>query len=136
MALLERLMASSGLISPFSFIIFPIQFPVRKVKSGKLWWTVPLGGGGVLALFQELMAAAAVVPDGDHLPLRDRRVQPSHAADVPRPLELLRVDEEERLFDPREGLVLQREHPGVQCHAAPEQRGRRSETQTRFPEAY
>lgn len=35
-------MASSGSISPFSFISFPIQFPVRKVKSGKLWWTVPL----------------------------------------------------------------------------------------------
>lgn len=55
-ALLERLMASSGSISPFSFIIFPIQFPVRKVKSGKLWWTVPLGGAGgqESAPFQEL----------------------------------------------------------------------------------
>lgn len=41
-ALLERLMATSGSISPFSFISFPIQLPVRKVKSGKLWCTVPL----------------------------------------------------------------------------------------------
>lgn len=41
-ALLHRSMASSGSISPFSFISFPIQLPVRKVKSGKLWWTVPL----------------------------------------------------------------------------------------------
>lgn len=41
-ALLERSMAISGSISPFSFISFPIQLPVRKVKSGKLWWTVPL----------------------------------------------------------------------------------------------
>lgn len=41
-ALLERSMAISGSISPFNFISFPIQLPVRKVKSGKLWWTVPL----------------------------------------------------------------------------------------------
>lgn len=45
-ALLDRSMASSGSISPFSFISFPIQLPVRKVKSGKLWWTVPLKEGG------------------------------------------------------------------------------------------
>lgn len=41
-ALLQTSMAISGSISPFSFIIFPIKLPVRKVKSGKLWWTVPL----------------------------------------------------------------------------------------------
>lgn len=41
-ALLERSMASLGSISPLSFNSFPIQLPVRKVKSGKLWWTVPL----------------------------------------------------------------------------------------------
>lgn len=43
-ALLQRSMATSGSISPFSFISLPIQLPVRKVKSGKLWWTVPLPG--------------------------------------------------------------------------------------------
>lgn len=47
-----------------------------------------------------------MIPDGDHLPLCDGRVQLPHADDVPRPLELLRVDEKERLFDLREGLVL------------------------------
>lgn len=36
-ALLQRSMATSGSISPFSFMSFPIQLPVRKVKSGKLW---------------------------------------------------------------------------------------------------
>lgn len=44
-ALLQRSMASLGSISPFSFISFPTQLPVRKVKSGKLWWTVPLTKG-------------------------------------------------------------------------------------------
>lgn len=64
---------------------------------------------------------APAVPDGDHLALGDGRVQLPHATDVPRPLELLRVDEKERLLDPGKGLVLQREHPGVQRDAAPEQ---------------
>lgn len=58
-ALLQRLMASSGSISPFSFISFPIQFPVRKVKSGKLWWTVPLAKGGKVR-FIWITAAAGV----------------------------------------------------------------------------
>lgn len=61
------------------------------------------------------------VPDGDHLPLGDGRVQLPHTTDVPRPLELLRVDEKHRLLDTRKGLVLQGEHPGVQSHATPEQ---------------
>lgn len=61
------------------------------------------------------------VPDGDHLALGDGRVQLPHATDIPRPLELLRVDEKERLLDPGKGLVLQREHPGVQRDATPEQ---------------
>lgn len=61
------------------------------------------------------------VPDGDHLPLGDGRVQLPHATDVPRPLELLRVDEKERLLDARKGLVLEREHPGVQRDATPEE---------------
>lgn len=53
-ALLQRSMASSGSISPFSFISFPIQLPVRKVKSGKLWWTVPLTKGFGLESFTNM----------------------------------------------------------------------------------
>lgn len=67
------------------------------------------------------MTAGPAVPDGDHLALCDGRVQLPHATDVPCPLELLRVDEKERLLDPGKGLVLQREHPGVQRDATPEQ---------------
>lgn len=46
------------------------------------------------------------IPDGDHLPLNEGRVQLLHAADVPRPLELLGVDEEDGLFDPREDVLV------------------------------
>lgn len=48
----------------------------------------------------------STIPDGDHLPLNEGRVQLLHAADVPRPLELLGVDEEDRLFDPREDVLV------------------------------
>lgn len=71
--------------------------------------------------FRRRGTVVPAVPDGDHLALGDGRVQLPHATDVPRPLELLRVDEKERLLDPGKGLVLQREHPGVQRDAAPEQ---------------
>lgn len=50
--------------------------------------------------------ALSTIPDGDHLPLYDGGVQLLHAADVPRPLELLRVDEEDGLFDPRKDLLI------------------------------
>lgn len=64
-----------------------------------------------------LAAARPWVPNGDHLPLCGGRVQLPHAADVPRPLELLRVDEEDGLLDLSKDLVLQREHPGIQRHS-------------------
>lgn len=48
----------------------------------------------------------STIPDGDHLPLNEGRVQLLHAADVPRPLELLGVDEEDRLSDPREDFLV------------------------------
>lgn len=64
-----------------------------------------------------------MIPDGDHLPLYDGGVQLLHAADVPRPLELLWVDEEDGLFDPRKDLVIQRGHPGVQRDATPDWKG-------------
>ena len=50
--------------------------------------------------------SAAFVPDSDHLPLYAGRVQLLHAADVPRPLELLRVDEEDRLLHPWKDLIV------------------------------
>lgn len=115
-ALLQRSMAISGSISPFNFISFPIQFPVRKVKSGKLWWTVPLKEWqrevgrndnmiycAALNLLPEPPLSA--VPDGDHFPLYDRRVQLLHATDVSCPLELLWVDEEDRLLHLRKDLI-------------------------------
>lgn len=125
-ALLQRSMASSGSTSPFSFISFPIQLPVRKVKSGKLWCTVPLtqdrtSGSVVLwlegHLKRTLNLARQWLPNCDHLPLGGGRVQLPHAADVPCPLELLRVDEEDGLLDLSKDLVLQREHPGIQRHS-------------------
>lgn len=58
-----------------------------------------------LDLFYEPVLVVPMIPDGDHLPLCDGRVQLPHATDVLRPLELLRVDEKDRLFDPRKGLV-------------------------------
>jgi len=120
-------MATSGSISPFSFSSLPIQFPVRKVKSGKLWWTAPLVEESRTVRTRPVPPVttggpSAAPPDGDHLPLDDGRVQLPHAADVPRPLELLRVDEEDGLLHPREELVVERQHPGVQRHAAPEGR--------------
>lgn len=119
-ALLERSMASSGSISPFSFISFPIQLPVRKVKSGKLWWTVPLMKEcSWKKTPQETdfyridetkhvipSSAPSMIPDRYHPPLYDGRVQLPHAADVPRPLELLWVDEEDRLLHPRKDLII------------------------------
>lgn len=127
-ALLQRSMASSGSTSPFSFISFPIQLPVRKVKSGKLWCTVPLTQDrtlGSVGLWLEEHFKKAVnqwwrrrgLPNSDHLPLGGTRVQLPHAADVPRPLELLRVDEEDGLLDLSKDLILQREHPGIQRHS-------------------
>lgn len=52
------------------------------------------------------LTSALPVPDGDHFPLYAGRVQLLHAADVPRPLELLRVDEEDRLLHPWKDLVV------------------------------
>lgn len=46
------------------------------------------------------------VPDGDHFSVYDSTVQLLHAADVSRPLELLRIDEENGLLDPRKDLVI------------------------------
>lgn len=118
-ALLERSMAISGSISPFSFISFPIQLPVRKVKSGKLWWTVPLMKDRSSKKTTQIctqptklrrlhfhLTSRLPVPDGDHFPLYAGRVQLLHAADVPRPLELLWVDEEDRLLHPCKDLVV------------------------------
>lgn len=74
------------------------------MKSGKLWWTVPLANGGKVRFISRLVLIVPVIPDGDHLPLSDGRVQLPHATDVLRPLELLRVDEKDRLFDLRKDL--------------------------------
>lgn len=64
-----------------------------------------------------MAAAQPLLPNGDHLPLGGGRVQLPHAADVPCPLELLGVDEEDGLLDLSKDLVLQREHPGIQRHS-------------------
>lgn len=47
-----------------------------------------------------------LVPDGDHFPLYDGRVELLHAADVSRPLELLWVDEKDWLLHPRKDLIV------------------------------
>lgn len=64
------------------------------------------------------------VLNGDHFPLCGGGVrwdQFPHVHDVPGPLELLRVNEEDRLLYPDIDLFIQGEHPCVQGNATPEE---------------
>lgn len=118
-----------GSISPFSFMSLPIQFPVRNVKSGKLWWTDPLpkhskaqlNEAHFLDWITSWLGEKKIVYwlDGYHFSRKDGRVQLLHTDDIPNPLEFFRVNKKDWFLHFREDLLIQRKHPGVQCHTTP-----------------
>ena len=67
------------------------------------------------------MYSMSMLPYSNHFPLDDSGVQLFHSADVTRPLELLRVYEEDGLLHSGVDLIIQGKHPRIQSNSAPAQ---------------